>query len=80
MEDKTLAYRTAGARVEALFMSVTQAMSNQCIVSRYFEKLADPGQGRLTVQSNADESYRGILDLTDRLDDSAVVCPRRAGT
>ncbi|WP_327286631.1 zeta toxin family protein [Streptomyces sp. NBC_01205] len=73
VEDKMLAYRTAGARVEALFMGVPQAMSNQGIVSRYFEQLADRGQGRLTVQSNADESYRGILDLADGLDDSAVV-------
>ncbi|MFE9468636.1 zeta toxin family protein [Streptomyces virginiae] len=73
VEDKMLAYRTAGARVEALFMGVPQAMSNQGIVSRYFEQLADRGQGRLTVQSNADESYRSILDLADSLDDSAVV-------
>ncbi|MFJ3877166.1 zeta toxin family protein [Streptomyces sp. NPDC090077] len=73
VEDKMLAYRNAGARVEALFMQVSQAMSNQGIVNRYFEQLADRGQGRLTVQANADESYRGILDLADKLDDSAVV-------
>uniref|UniRef100_A0AAU2JYS6 UDP-N-acetylglucosamine kinase n=1 Tax=Streptomyces sp. NBC_00049 TaxID=2903617 RepID=A0AAU2JYS6_9ACTN len=73
VQDKMLAYRTAGARVEALFMGVPQAMSNQGIVNRYLEQLADRGQGRLTVQSNADESYRGILDLADRLDDSAPV-------
>ncbi|MER7512205.1 zeta toxin family protein [Streptomyces lavendulae] len=73
VEAKMVAYRQAGARVEALFMGVPKAMSDQGIVNRYFEQLADRGQGRLTVQSNADESYRGILDLADRLDDSAVV-------
>lgn len=30
-------------------MGVLQAMSNQGIVARYFEQLADRGQGRLTV-------------------------------
>ncbi|WP_331725692.1 zeta toxin family protein (plasmid) [Streptomyces xanthophaeus] len=72
VEDKMLAYRRAGARVEALFMGVPQAMSNQGIVSRYFEQLADRGQGRLTVQSNADESYRGILALADSVDEGAL--------
>ncbi|MFD9633684.1 zeta toxin family protein [Streptomyces violascens] len=72
VEDKMLAYRASGARVEALFMGVPQAMSNQGIVARYFEQLADRGQGRLTVQTNADESYRGILDLADRVDQRAL--------
>ncbi|MGW6877002.1 zeta toxin family protein [Streptomyces xanthophaeus] len=72
VKDKMLAYRRAGARVEALFMGVPQAMSNQGIVSRYFEQLADRGQGRLTVQSNADESYRGILALADSVDEGAL--------
>ncbi|MEU8473209.1 hypothetical protein AB0F30_36000 [Streptomyces sp. NPDC029006] len=43
------------------------------IVARYFEQLADRGQGRLTVQSNADESYRGILELAGRVDADALV-------
>jgi energy-coupling factor transporter ATP-binding protein EcfA2 len=73
VEEKMRAYRQAGARVEALFMGVPQAMSNQGIVSRYFEQLADRGQGRLTVQANADESYSGILDLADRVDRGALV-------
>lgn len=68
VEEKMRAYRDSGARVEALFMGVPQAMSNQGIVNRYFEQLADRGQGRLTVQSNADESYAGILELADRVD------------
>ncbi len=72
VEDKMLAYRRTGARVEALFMGVPKAMSDQGIVSRYFEQLADRGQGRLTVQSNADESYRGIRDLAGRVDGSAL--------
>ncbi|MEV7616140.1 zeta toxin family protein [Streptomyces sp. NPDC089799] len=73
VEDKMLAYRQSGARLEALFMGVPQAMSNQGIVSRYFEQLADRGQGRLTVQANADESYRGILDLAEGIDDGVLV-------
>lgn len=72
VEDKMLAYRRAGARVEALFMGVPKAMSDQGIGSRYFEQLADRGQGRLTVQSNADESYHGILVLADSVDDGVL--------
>ncbi|MGW1004809.1 zeta toxin family protein [Streptomyces sp. NPDC002520] len=73
VEEKMRAYREAGARVEGLFMGVPQAMSNQGIVNRYFEQLADRGQGRLTVQANADDSYRGILELADRVDRGALV-------
>ncbi|MGI5484986.1 zeta toxin family protein [Streptomyces lavendofoliae] len=73
VEDKMRAYRQSGARIEGLFMGVPQAMSNQGIVNRYFEQLADRGQGRLTVQANADESYSGILDLADRVDRGALV-------
>ncbi|UUU32201.1 zeta toxin family protein [Streptomyces sp. CA-210063] len=72
VEEKMRAYGDSGARVEALFMGVPQAMSNQGIVNRYFEQLADRGQGRLTVQSNADESYAGILELADRVDRGAL--------
>lgn len=68
---KMHAHRDAGARVEALFMAVPQAMSNQGIINRYFEQLADRGQGRLTVQANADESYLGILALAELVDRSA---------
>ncbi|MEU1826655.1 zeta toxin family protein [Streptomyces abikoensis] len=68
VEAKMTAYRQAGTRVEALFMGVPQAMSNQGIVNRYFEQVADRGQGRLTIQANADESYQGILQLADRVD------------
>ncbi|MFI6209156.1 zeta toxin family protein [Streptomyces sp. NPDC051041] len=73
VEQKMRAYRAAGARIEGLFMGVPQAMSNQGIVARYFEQLADRGQGRLTVQANADESYRGILELADRVDTNTLV-------
>ncbi|MFD5588828.1 zeta toxin family protein [Streptomyces sp. NPDC127063] len=73
VEEKMRAYREAGARIEGLFMGVPQAMSNQGIVNRYFEQLADRGQGRLTVQANADESYQGILELADRVDQGALV-------
>ncbi|WP_200262093.1 zeta toxin family protein [Streptomyces sp. HSG2] len=73
VEEKMRAYRQVGVRLEGLFMGVPQAMSNQGIVSRYFEQLADRGQGRLTVQANADESYSGTLDLADRVDRGALV-------
>jgi hypothetical protein len=62
------AYRDAGFRVEVLFMAVPSAMSNQGIVSRYHEQVADRGHGRLTVQANADRAYAGILDLADLID------------
>lgn len=70
---KMRAYRDTGARVEGLFMGVPQALSNQGIATRYFEQLADRGQGRLTVQANADESYRGILELAALVDNDALV-------
>ncbi|GAA2444684.1 zeta toxin family protein [Streptomyces lavendulocolor] len=71
-EDRMRAHRQAGARVEALFLGVPRAMSNQGIVGRYFEQLADRGQGRLTVQADADESYAGILELAERVDRGAL--------
>ncbi|GAA3127133.1 zeta toxin family protein [Streptomyces goshikiensis] len=73
VEDKMRAYRQSGARLEGLFMGVPKALSDQGIVNRYFEQLADRGQGRLTVQANADESFDGILDLADRVDRNALV-------
>ncbi|MFJ8335384.1 zeta toxin family protein [Streptomyces sp. NPDC094437] len=73
VETKMHAYREAGARLEGLFMGVPKALSDQGIAARYFEQLADRGQGRLTVQANADESFDGILDLADRIDQAALV-------
>lgn len=73
VEAKMVRYREAGARVEGLFMGVPQAMNNQGIVARYFQQLADRGQGRLTVQANADQSYRGILELADLVDRGVLV-------
>ncbi|MCX4546553.1 zeta toxin family protein [Streptomyces sp. NBC_01565] len=68
VEEKMRSYRAAGSRVEALFMGVAKPVSDQGIFKRYIEQLADRGQGRLTVQANADESFLGILDLADRVD------------
>jgi len=62
------AYREAGFRVEAMVLAVPAAMSNQGIVSRYYEQVLDRGHGRLTVQANADRAYTGILDLADAID------------
>jgi|HubBroStandDraft_1064217.scaffolds.fasta_scaffold11458_5 hypothetical protein len=62
------AYRHAGFRIEAMFLAVPAAMSNQGILSRYAEQVADRGHGRLTVQANADRAYAGILDLADVID------------
>ncbi|MEU6059077.1 zeta toxin family protein [Streptomyces sp. NPDC047097] len=73
VEDKMRAYRRSGARIEGLFMGVPKALSDQGIVNRYLEQLADRGQGRLTVQTNADESFEGILQLADRVDRGTLV-------
>lgn len=62
------AYRQAGFRVEVMILAVPAAMSNQGIISRYLEQLADQGHGRLSVQANADQAYTGVLDLADRID------------
>lgn len=66
------AYRDAGYRIEALIMAVPAAMSNQGIISRYHEQVIDRGHGRLTVQSNADRAYGGILDLADSIDNERL--------
>ena len=77
--------RQAGFRVEVLAMGVAKALSDQGIVARYHEQVKDRGSGRLTVQKNADESYRGILALArlvdrDRLADQVGVFRRGEGT
>jgi hypothetical protein len=66
------AYRAAGFQVEAMMMGVGEAMSRQGIVNRYHEQVKDRGSGRLTVQRNADESYRGIIDLAQLVDDGRL--------
>jgi hypothetical protein len=76
------AWRAAGATVEALFLAVPRAMGNQGIVARYFAQLADRGQGRLTVRSNADRSYDGIgalAGLVDRSRPAGFVAVYRRG-
>lgn len=62
------ACRDAGFRIEVMFLAVPAAMSNQGILSRYAEQVADRGHGRLTVQANADRAYAGVLDLADVVD------------
>ena len=62
------AYRDAGFRVEVMVIAVPAAMSNQGILSRYYEQVLDRGHGRLTVQANADRAYSGILDLAGAID------------
>ena len=66
------AYRAAGFQVEAMTMGVGEAMSRQGIINRYHEQVKDRGSGRLTVQRNADESYRGIIDLAQLVDDGCL--------
>lgn len=78
-------YRADGFRVEMLTLGVSDAMSNQGIVNRYHEQVLDRGSGRLTVQKNADQSYTGILDLAElvdqgRLADEVAVFRRGEGT
>jgi hypothetical protein len=62
------AYRQASFRVEVMVMAVPAAMSNQGIIARYLEQVADQGHGRLSVQANADQAYIGVLELADLID------------
>ena len=62
------AYRDAGYRVEVMAVAVPAAMSNQGILNRYYEQVADRGHGRLPEQANADRAYTGVLDLADVID------------
>jgi hypothetical protein len=66
------AYREAGFRVEVMVLAVPAAMSNQGILSRYYEQVLDRGHGRLTVQANADRAYTGILDLAEAIDNERL--------
>jgi hypothetical protein len=62
------AYRDAGFRIEVMVLAVSAAMSNQGILSRYYEQIIDRGHGRLPVQANADRAYTGIQDLAGIID------------
>ncbi|MFE0453068.1 zeta toxin family protein [Streptomyces sp. NPDC058914] len=53
-------YRAVGTRVEAFVLGVSQALSEQGILNRYYEQVRDRGQGRLTVPEKAAASYTGI--------------------
>ncbi|MFI6209135.1 zeta toxin family protein [Streptomyces sp. NPDC051041] len=53
-------YRSVGTRVEAFILGVSQALSEQDILDRYYEQVRDRGQGRLTVPEKAAASYTGI--------------------
>ncbi|MFF5447213.1 zeta toxin family protein [Streptomyces sp. NPDC012888] len=67
--DTLQAYRRSGTRIEAVFLAVSEAMSNQGIVNRYHEQVKERGSGRLTVQANADRSYTGIVHLARLVDE-----------
>ena len=62
------AYRQSGFRVEVMILAVPAAMSNQAIITRYLEQVADHSYGRLSVQANADQAYAGVLDVADLID------------
>lgn len=70
--DKMRAYRAHGFRVEALFMGVSKAESDQGVCNRYATQRADGRGGRLTVRANADESFHGIPVLADLVDRDAL--------
>lgn len=53
-------YRAVGTRTEVLALAVSQALSEQGILNRYYEQVRDRGQGRLTVPEKALASYTGI--------------------
>ncbi|MBC2869793.1 zeta toxin family protein [Streptomyces mexicanus] len=53
-------YRAVGARTEVFVLAVSQALSEQGILNRYYEQVRDRGQGRLTVPEKAAASYTGI--------------------
>ncbi|MFI5689926.1 zeta toxin family protein [Streptomyces sp. NPDC051636] len=53
-------YRAVGTRTEVLALAVSQALSEQGILNRYYEQVRDRRQGRLTVPEKAAASYTGI--------------------
>jgi predicted ABC-type ATPase len=61
-------YCAAGFQVEVMIMAVSKPLSDQGIINRYHEQVRERGHGRLTVQAKADQSYAGILELADLVD------------
>ncbi len=65
--------RAAGYRIEVAALAVPQATSQMGILSRYAQQVQDKGSGRLTEQSNHDESYRLMAEAIGREDASPSV-------
>ncbi len=68
VEDIMRAYRQSGARLEGLFMGVAKTLSDRASPIGTSSSSPIAVRGRLTVQVDADGSFRGILDLTSRED------------
>lgn len=60
--------RAAGYRIEIAALAVPEATSQMGILSRYAQQVQDKGSGRLTEQSNHDESYRLMAEAIARED------------
>ena len=60
--------RASGYRIEVHAIAVPQATSQMGILNRYVQQVQDEGSGRLTEQSNHDESYRLVAEALKRED------------
>nr|WP_237683674.1 zeta toxin family protein [Nocardiopsis sinuspersici] len=69
-------FRDAGYEVESVGMAVPKVISDQGIQYRYFEQVRDRGVGRLTVQTNADQSYEGVAGVSRLIDEQPGLVDR----
>jgi len=66
-------FRDAGHRVETAILAVPESLSRLGILQRYEEQRRDKGHGRLTLQSNHDAAYAGVLAAADLIDREKLV-------
>jgi len=66
-------FRDAGYRVETAILAVPESLSRLGILQRYEEQRRDKGHGRLTLQSNHDAAYAGVLAAADLIDREKLV-------
>lgn len=69
----TARFRAEDYRMEAAFVAVPAALSKLGILQRYQAQLEVRGHGRVTLLSAHDDSYAGVLDTADLIDNSRLV-------
>lgn len=61
-------YRAGGFRVEMTALGVTEAVSRQSILSRYYDQINTNGAGRIPPSEKIEASLNGVLDFAGIID------------